>query len=444
MSSSENATSLFYDYLDVDDKDAWLHKLQSSNLADYLKIQPLIQAHSSDELHLTAIIDDQLVQCADSVPNLSGHTVDKFKVGEQLDEGGMSVVYLAERKNKTFDQSVVIKFFRRSLHKLLDRSTMFNEAKMLARLNHPNIVKVIDGGSYQGINYLVMERIEGRKLNEFLAHTRYSKKQRLELFLKVCSAISHAHKHQTLHADLKPENILVEACGTPKVIDFNMIQRDEQDSEESSILALSHRYAAPEQKEGDYLTNSADIYSLGVIIKELLSGVDDQNETNQKNELRLIIDKATHLNIGERYQYVEQFADDIRCYLAYQPTSLNRSFSKRLTLLCRRRPIVTALSSLLVISTFCFLALLVVANQKIEREKATVEKMLLELTAIFHYESSHPIITKNIIDVAKKRLLSNPSLPEEIRHKLLLSDFIEPKQKPESLMSCDSSHSCKE
>ncbi|MEZ8826924.1 serine/threonine-protein kinase [Vibrio amylolyticus] len=432
----KNSTQLFYDYLDVQNKEAWLNDLKESNLIEYNNIQPLITAHEKNDLAFTSIVDQHLTRYIDSVPDFKGHTVDKFKVGEKIGEGGMSVVYRAERENKTFEQSVAIKFFRQSLHRLLDNSTMFNEAQMLARLNHPHIVKVFDGGNYQGINYLVMEQVRGRNLNEFLAEITYDEKQCLTLFLKICSAVAHAHQHQTVHADLKPENILVEKDGTPKIIDFNMLQRVQHDTEESAILAVSPVYASPEQIEGKYLTNTSDIYALGKILNKLMSRFVNQ-------DLQLIINKATREEPTERYQFVELLANDIRCYLDHFPTSLNRSSTQQCLLFIKRRPLLSSLSLFTLFSTISLFTLLAISNQKLESEKETVEKMLLELTSIFHYESSNPIVTKNIIEVAKKRLLSNASLPEDIRHKLLFSDFVEPEKKPLSLLDCSLQDSCK-
>lgn len=432
----KNSTQLFYDYLDVQNKEAWLYELKSSNLIEYNNIQPLIAAHEKNDLAFTSIVDQHLTRYIDSVPDFKGHIVDKFKVGEKIGEGGMSVVYRAERENRTFEQSVAIKFFRQSLHRLLDSSTMFNEAQMLARLNHPHIVKVFDGGNYQGINYLVMEQVRGRNLNEFLTEITYDEKQRLTLFIKICSAVAHAHQHQTVHADLKPENILVEKDGTPKIIDFNMLQRVQQDTEESAILAVSPAYASPEQIEGRYVTNTSDIYALGKILNKLLDGFLNQ-------DLQLIVNKATQINPTDRYQFVELLTNDIRCYLDHFPISLNSSSTKQCALFIKRRPLLSALSVFTLFSTISLFTLLAVSNQKLESEKETVEKMLLELTSIFHYESSNPIVTKNIIEVAKKRLLSNSSLPEGIRHKLLFSDFVEPETKPISLLDCSLPDSCK-
>jgi len=191
----------------------------------------------------------------------------------------MAAVYLAVRADQQFRKRVAVKIIHPGSETAGLVSRFRNERQTLAALDHSNIVKLLDGGmSDEGSPYLVMDYVEGLPIDEYCDHQKLSIEERLRLFLKVCVAVQHAHESRIIHRDLKPGNILVTSDGTPKLLDFGIAKL--LNPELSSTLLLTQTgtrhmtpaYASPEQARGDPVTFSTDIYSLGVVLYELLSG----------------------------------------------------------------------------------------------------------------------------------------------------------------------------
>ncbi|MBK8267103.1 MAG: serine/threonine protein kinase [Planctomycetes bacterium] len=223
-----------------------------------------------------------------------GHRVGAYELIRLLDTGGMGHVYLAQRADGQFDKQVAIKVIRRSVDHEELRLRFINEQKALASLEHPNIARLLDGGiTGDGLSYLVMEYVEGCPIDEYCDLHRLSTEKRLEIFRAVCAAVHYAHQRLIIHRDLKPANILVTADGAPKLLDFGIAKlldpqepvRPKAESGEDppafaarpktgnlSIPFLTPEYASPEQIRGEPITTASDIYSLGVILYELLAG----------------------------------------------------------------------------------------------------------------------------------------------------------------------------
>jgi len=206
-----------------------------------------------------------------------GRSIDRYTILSELGSGGMGSVYLAERNEGTFVQHVAIKLIRQGLTNLEILSRFVNERQILASLQHENIAHLIDGGSTEtGDPYLVMEYVEGVTISEYVELQEADLNRRLRLFLQVCSAVSYAHSKLVIHRDLKPSNILVTPAGVPKLLDFGIAKL--LDPEASNCLTATQRfvftpeYASPEQVCGEQLTTASDVYSLGVIFYELLTG----------------------------------------------------------------------------------------------------------------------------------------------------------------------------
>ena len=209
-----------------------------------------------------------------------GKQIDDYKILKEIGAGGMGTVYLASRSDETFDKKVAIKLIKRGMDTSAILKRFVMERKILASLENPNIATLIDGGSTaDGLPYLVMEYIEGEPINKFCDSHQFSIEERLELFRKVCAAISYAHQNLVVHRDIKPSNILVTTDGTPKVLDFGiakLLHPDwslETDEATATMFRLmTPEYASPEQVRGLPITTSSDVYSLGVVLYELLSG----------------------------------------------------------------------------------------------------------------------------------------------------------------------------
>lgn len=215
----------------------------------------------------------------DSPPRaVEGHRVGPFRLAARLGAGGMGIVYRAERVDGGFDQQVAIKIIDSTLHDAEALSRFRIERQILASLTHPNIVSFIDGGLTDGGQaFLVMELVDGVRVNEFCRDRRLALDARLQLVEEICRAVQYAHQHGVVHRDLKPGNILVTAEGVPKVLDFGVSKlvsaNGEGDATATGLLRpLTPDYASPEQLRGLPVTTSSDIYALGVLLYELVAG----------------------------------------------------------------------------------------------------------------------------------------------------------------------------
>jgi serine/threonine protein kinase/tetratricopeptide (TPR) repeat protein len=200
-------------------------------------------------------------------------TFGQYRSVRQIGEGGMGAVYLAERSDGQFTRRAAIKVIQGSLANEEMRMRFLSERQILANLQHPGIASLLDGGvTPAGEPYLVMEYIEGLPLDGFCDQHRLTVEQRIDLFLKVCSAVDFAHRHLIIHRDLKPSNILVDHAGNAKLLDFGAAKLLGPVPVDRTRQFLTPRYASPEQMRGASAAVSMDVYALGVILYELLTG----------------------------------------------------------------------------------------------------------------------------------------------------------------------------
>jgi serine/threonine protein kinase len=207
----------------------------------------------------------------------SGEVFGRYKLLALIGEGGMGEVYLAE--DTELNRQVALKLVRGSLPTKEILRRFHNERQILANLQHPNIAQLLDGGSTaEGLPFFAMEYVAGQPLNDYVNAKALSTSERLNLFRTVCSAISYAHQHLVIHRDIKPSNILVTPDGTPKLLDFGIAKllspADASTSEATATLlqVMTPEYASPEQVNGENITTASDVYSLGVLLYELLTG----------------------------------------------------------------------------------------------------------------------------------------------------------------------------
>jgi len=215
---------------------------------------------------------------ADPTPDRSGERVGPYRLIEQIGAGGMATVYLAERADGQWDQRVAVKVIRRGLDTEDVVRRFLAERQILSSLEHPNIARLLDGGSTaEGLPFLVMERVDGVPISEYCDAGELSIDARLRLFTKVCRAVSYAHRSLVVHRDLKPSNILVTKDGVPKLLDFGIAKLlDDGDGSGSKTRTghqvLTPQYASPEQVRGEAITTASDVYQLGILLCRLLSG----------------------------------------------------------------------------------------------------------------------------------------------------------------------------
>lgn len=214
-----------------------------------------------------------------SAISLIGQVVGAWRIVERIAFGGMGAVYLAERDGGEFDQKAALKLVNPALMSPEALARFQSERRILASLNHPNIARLLDGGrTPDGLPWLAMEYIEGEQIDAFCRLRKLDTRARLVLFQKACAAVEYAHQNLVVHRDIKPSNLLVDARGEPRLLDFGvakLIESDQIDSRAAATVAdqriLTPRYASPEQLTGRPITTATDIYSLGVMLYELLT-----------------------------------------------------------------------------------------------------------------------------------------------------------------------------
>jgi non-specific serine/threonine protein kinase/serine/threonine-protein kinase len=210
---------------------------------------------------------------------LEGARIGAWRVLREIAHGGMGRVYLAERADRQFDRQVALKVIRRGMDSEPVLRRFRIERQILAQLEHPNIARFYDGGSTEdGLPYFVMEHVEGEPIDRYCDARRLSVTRRIDLFRQACAAVAFAHQRLVVHRDLKPSNVLVTEDGTAKLLDFGIArilhEGDSQDETRTvtGLLMMTPEYASPEQIHGSRVTALSDVYSLGVVLYELLCG----------------------------------------------------------------------------------------------------------------------------------------------------------------------------
>ena len=335
----------------------------------------------SEGLSHVAPAIEEVAQSVSSLSTLEGQRLGAYELLTPIGEGGMGTVYKAKRVDGQFEQEVAIKIIRAGASNPLNARRFLEERNLLAQLQHPSIARLIDGGDHAGIPYIVMELIEGLPIDAYCRQWNLTVKERLEIFIQVCDAVQHAHAALIVHRDLKPSNILVTTDGTPKLLDFGIAKLvvDGQTSTQTGWM-MTPDYASPEQVRGEPITVASDVYSLGIVLYELLTGERPYKLKNYSpaeiqhlvctteihppsqhvpTETRLrkqlvgdldnILLMALRKEAGRRYGSVAQFAEDIRRHLAGE-TVIARpdTFTYRWSKFARRNRLPLALATLLV------------------------------------------------------------------------------------------------
>ncbi len=270
--------------LPPDERMAWL-TVQSLPAAVIARARDLLAAAPDTRDFLeTPALSAAPASFAPMMPQ-PGARLGAWELLRPLDAGGMGVVFLARRADGSYEQTVAIKLVRVDEYagasrraELIERFD--NERRVLARIEHPNVVRIIDGGSsVGGIPYLVMEYVDGVALTTYCERTTLGVAARVDLMARVCDGVQAAHRHLIVHRDIKPHNILVAADGVPRVLDFGIARAlvDEHGAQaeatRTALQAMTPAYASPEQVRREPLTTASDVYSLGVVLFELLAGV---------------------------------------------------------------------------------------------------------------------------------------------------------------------------
>jgi eukaryotic-like serine/threonine-protein kinase len=235
----------------------------------------------SDPEDSPVIAEFTLAERMDSRPTddrIIGRSVGPYQIIAEIGRGGMGTVYRAVRVDGEFEVAVAIKVVRHGMNSGLVLERFRTERQIQARLGHPNITRLLDGGTTDdGLTYFVMEYIQGYPLTKYCDSRQLSITDRLRLFRKICDAVSYAHQNLIVHRDLKPDNILVTAEGTPKLLDFGLakileVPADGSEPTMTMVRMGTPAYSSPEQILGEPVGIATDVYSLGVVLYELLTG----------------------------------------------------------------------------------------------------------------------------------------------------------------------------
>src|SRR4051812_4977047 len=290
-------------------------------------------------------------------PPRGGQRIGAYVVVRELGRGGMGTVFLAERADGQFEKQVAIKILNRGADTAEILRRFQAERQILAKLDHPNIARLLDAGTTaDGLPYFIMDYVVGAPVTRFAVAQGLSIPQGLDLFLKICAAVEFAHRNLVVHRDIKPSNILANAEGEPKLLDFGiakLLAKDEAATQSTTDTQqhLTPICASPEQAKGDPVTVASDIYSLGALLYEMLSGQkphrfstnrptreelalvigeqvppppsavasDAQTKRLLRGDLDAIVMFAMRKEPGMRYATVADLAHDIRRHLAREP-----------------------------------------------------------------------------------------------------------------------------
>ncbi|WP_371282780.1 protein kinase [Dokdonella sp.] len=280
---------------------------------------------------------------------LRGRRVGGWELIEEIGRGGMSVVYRARRIDADFEQVAAVKLLSLAALGTLGRERFERERRVLARLHHPHIAALIDGGlGEDGTPYLVMPLVPGCDLATHCRERGLGWEQRVALIVEICAAVAHAHRNLLVHRDLKPGNILVSDEGVPTLLDFGIAKllNVEEEATHTGLRAMTPGYAAPEQLDGGPITTATDVYALGVILRGLCADL-----PALPNDLRNIVAMATRVEADRRYPDARALADDLSRLLSGNVvTATPDSLGYRMrSFLRRRRGAVAAASAILLV-----------------------------------------------------------------------------------------------
>jgi serine/threonine protein kinase len=275
------------------DREAFLAGQCAGNDELHHEVSALLTAHESagDFIQQSAFVDVGLATGDDSNRSaaITGQQIGSYRIISELGHGGMGTVYLAARADESFDKRVALKLIKRGMDSQAIVKRFVMERQILANLDHPNIARLIDGGTTgDNLPFFVLEYVEGTTITHYCDLHKLNTIERVKLFRQVCAAVQFAHQNLIVHRDLKPSNILVTKDGTPKLLDFGIAKllSGSTPVEATATIArvLTPEYASPEELRGLPVTTSSDVYSLGVVLYELLSGHRPYNFENRSPE----------------------------------------------------------------------------------------------------------------------------------------------------------------
>jgi eukaryotic-like serine/threonine-protein kinase len=446
-----------------------------------LEVDSLLAAN----LDHVAFLEAPPVRLVDSYPSALGSQVGAYRIIRELGHGGMGVVYLAARSDEEFEGQVAVKVLR-PVGAIPEIEWRFRqEIQILANLNHPNIAKLYEAGRTEDRRpYFIMEYVEGLPVTQFCREQNLSIAERLRLFQKICGAVQYAHQSLIVHRDLKPRNILVTVEGEPKLLDFGIAKLLQTDGNSGAstitqVRFFTRDYASPEQVSGGQITTASDVYSLGVILYEFLSGqLPCRLKSHAEEEIRRIIceeepespsvavvqgfrsDSSHEISTGEavrndqggdprklrrqlqgdldkialmalrkepsrRYRSVEQMAGDIDAHFQGFPVlARGASWKYRATKFLRRNRLAATLTATVVLLSVGFGVLMALQQRQTARELDRAQQVSDFMKSVFLLvdpgnSKASETSAKQILDRAAQLLVSDKERDPRIRAELL-------------------------
>ena len=420
--------------------------------SEYSELQPALRQMLAEADRDDAFLST-LPKVAESAFDLSpGQRLGAYRIVSTLGRGGMGVVYAGERDDGTFGQRVAIKLLSASLNSPAFAERLQREYRILARLEHPNIARILDAGATaDGLPFFVMEYIEGQPVDQFCAEHKLSIRERLQLFLSVCDAIQFAHQNLVVHRDLKPDNILVTEQGIPKLLDFGIakILNEVPAPDHTTVMAMTPEYASPEQVRGEPAGTATDVYSLGCVLYKLLAGVTPHQlygksaaeavrsvcegeppkpsslnrelGDDEDNILRTAMQKDTRL----RYRSVEQFAADVTRVLRNEPVlarPANTVYRVRKYVRRHRAGVAIAAGILMLLATFG--GIQVAELRRITRERDRADRITGFMSLMFKVSDpsearGNSITAREILDRASREIESGLTSDPELQAQMM-------------------------
>jgi serine/threonine protein kinase/tetratricopeptide (TPR) repeat protein len=439
------------------------------------EIESLLASHDDSETFIeTPAIVNTVKAMTESPPEqVEGRRIGTYQLLREIGRGGMGTVYLARRADEQYEKLVAIKVLRRGMDTDDIVRRFRTERQILASLDHPNIARLLDGGTTDdGLPYLVMEYVEGTPVTDYCDRQRLTTNARLRLFRTICAAVQHAHQNLVVHRDLKPGNILITTEGTPKLLDFGIakvltpeLNALMLDRTRTELRVLTPDYASPEQVRGEKLATTSDVYSLGVVLYELLTGhrpyrslhapphelarviceqepakpsqaiadfgLPNVDSTKQeqapfnpqpairnpkflRGDLDNIILMALRKEPARRYASVGQFSEDIRRHLDGLPVIARKdTFKYRTTKFVRRNGPGVAAAGIILLSLLGGIVATAWQARAAQQEKARAESVSAFLKKMLAYSNPRLNVSgknggettmKDVLDEAARRL----------------------------------------
>jgi eukaryotic-like serine/threonine-protein kinase len=372
-----------------------------------------------------------------------GEVVGAYRLTGEIGRGGMGMVYRAERADDQYRATVAVKFLRGGRADPESARRFRAERQILADLVHPNIARLLDGGTASdGTPYLVMELVDGEPLDVWCTRAALDVRARVQLFRQVCAAVQHAHQALVIHRDLKPSNILVTGTGVPKLLDFGiakLLDPDADGDQTTALHAMTSSYASPEQLRGERVTTASDVYSLGVVLYRLLAGrppfdleglspgeverrvcdtepprpserADAAVARELRGDLDNILLKALRKEPERRYGSAAELSEDLRRYLAREPVGARPDVvTYRVSRFVRRHAVgvgATALAMLL-LATLATTSVVQARRATVERDRAEERQLTAERVTEFlvgMFEDADPNVASGDTVTAREML----------------------------------------